>query len=113
MKRGIPSKGNPESSVFGILGKYIGANDGNYYLKNRDDSKNIGWDLVGENRATPPPSSTANPTPTPTYTPTVTPTCTLTPTYTPTTTNTPTISVTPTKTSTQTPTVTPSIDWSV
>ena len=102
MKRSISPRGNPERSVFGVLGALVGADDGNLYVKNLDDSKNIGWNYVGRDNTTltptptpTPPSSqipgvSPTPTPTPTPTTTVTRTITLTPSITPTLTRTPT-----------------------
>lgn len=54
--------GDPNSQVFGILGKEIGTDEGSTYNKKTDDSMNIGW------------KKTFGPTPTPTTTPTPTPT---------------------------------------
>jgi hypothetical protein len=67
----IPVHGNPEKSVFGTLGTTIGTDEGKIYLKDSDDTKNVGWQEV-----LPPPS----PTPTPTITPTKTMIVTRTPT---------------------------------
>lgn len=106
MKRSIPPRGNPEKSVFGIVGAAHGSDDGNFYVKISDDSRNIGWTYIGQDNTTLTPTPT--PTPTPSYaiylspTPTPSITRTLTPTRTP----------TPTKTKTPTPTPTWS-GWSV
>lgn len=68
MSSTIASHGQPESSVFGNLGKVIGTDEGDAYLKVRYDSRNIGWG----DPITPTPIPTSTPTPTPTlfnYTP--------------------------------------------
>ena len=107
MKRGIPPRGNPDGSVFGILGVQRGADDGNVYQKVLYDTRNQGWALYGDDVST----STPTPTPTPTPLPSITPTITRTPTRTPT--PTPTRTLTPTITVTRTPTNTPSVGWSI
>jgi hypothetical protein len=104
MRRSIPPRGNPERSVFGILGATLGADDGNFYTKTQNDSRNIGWEYVGNDNTT----FTPTPTPPVSNTPTPTPTLTNTPTYTTTPTKTP----TQTPTQTKTPTQTPSPSWS-
>lgn len=107
MKRSISPRGNPDKSVFGILGAAHGSDDGNFYVKIKDDSRNTGWTYVGQDNTTP----TSSPTPTPTPTPSTfifvspTPTPSVTRTHTPTRTPTPTKSVTPSPT--------PSMNWSV
>lgn len=103
MRRNIPPRGNPEKSVFGVVGATLGSDDGNFYIKYRDDTRNVGWTYIGQDNTTP--TSTPTPTPTPAssqpVTPTITPTRTLTPTVTRT------MTPTPTKTPTPTPTPTP------
>jgi hypothetical protein len=115
MRRSIPPRGNPDKSVFGVIGSSHGSDDGNFYIKYKDDSKNTGWTYIGQDNTTV--IQTPTPTPTPAGSPPVTPTTTPTNTPTPSVTRTvtPTISVTPTltKTPTVTPTVTPSTDWSI
>lgn len=113
MKRHIHPKGNPNRSVFGILGKLLGADDGNYYVKTKDDSRNIGWDIYGVPVSTLPPTPTPTPTPTPSHTPAVTRTPTATPVATSTATITPSITITRSPTPTKTITPTPSVSWSV
>lgn len=90
MKRSISPRGNPDNSVFGILGALVGADNGNLYVKSAEDSKNVGWSYVGQDNTTQTPTPTPtppsspipgiSPTPTPTPTPTVTLTRTSTPT---------------------------------
>ena len=115
MRRSIPPRGNPEKSVFGVIGSTLGSDDGNFYIKYKDDTRNIGWTYIGQDNTTVLPTPTPTPTPassqpvTPTGTPTNTPTPTVTRTVTPTISVTPTNTATPTKTPTQT--VTPS--WSI
>lgn len=111
MKRGIPPRGNPDGSVFGILGVQRGSDDGNFYQKILDDTLNSGWALYGDNITTLTPTHTPTPTPTPSITPTITRTPTKTPTPTPTRTLTPTITLT--RTPSHTPTNTPSLSWSI
>ena len=120
----IPSHGNPEKKVFGLIGQSINTDESAVYSKRDGDKLNIGWENIVPSQT---PSSTSTPTPTvsPTRTPTptpepsiaITPTPTITPTVTPTPTTTrtptPTVSVTPSPTGTPgtsptaTPTVTP------
>jgi hypothetical protein len=110
MRRSIPPRGDPDKSVFGIIGSVLGSDDGNLYIKYKEDSKNIGWTFVGRDNRTPTPTTTPTPTPSatvylsPTTTPTTTPTPSITRTVTPTISYTPTNTPTPTRT----PTVTPS-----
>ena len=110
MRRSIPPRGNPEKSVFGVIGSLLGSDDGNLYIKYKDDSRNIGWTYVGQDNTTLTPTPTPTPPPSPTVpltpgaSPTTTPTPSVTRTVTPTISITPTITVTPTIT----PTVTPS-----
>lgn len=95
MKRSISPRGNPERSVFGVLGALLGADNGNLYVKTAEDSRNIGWSYVGQDNTT----QTPTPTPTPASSPvpgvTPTPTPTPTPTVTKTTTPTPSVTQTP------------------
>jgi len=95
MRRSIPPRGNPDKSVFGVVGSTLGADNGNFYIKYKDDSRNIGWTYIGTPTITPTPSVTRTVTPTISITPTITKTPTITPTKTP------------------TPTPTPTIGWSV
>lgn len=98
MNEHITIHGNPEKSVFGVIGKDVLTDENKFYIKVQNDSKNTGWKEIP-------------PTPTPTPTITVTPSKTPIVTRQIITTQTPTISVTPsitpsvTKTS---PLVTPS-----
>jgi hypothetical protein len=106
MQEKIVVHGNPNSSVFGLLGNDVSTDEGKLYVKVDGDSKNNGWVEIP-------------PTPTPTQTISVTPTKTVIVTRTPSpqpsqfATSTPTISVTPTITpssapgSSPTPTPTP------
>jgi hypothetical protein len=103
MRRSIPPRGDPEKSVFGIIGSVLGSDDGNLYIKYKDDSRNIGWTYVGQD------NRTSTPTPTPTQTPSTT--IYLSPTATPTTTPTPTVTRTVTPSISYTPTVTPTISY--
>lgn len=106
MEEKIVVHGNPNGSVFGLVGNDASTDDGKFYVKITDDSKNIGWKEIP-------------PTPTPTQTVSITPsqtpivTRTPTPNPPPPPTPTPTISLTPSITpssapgSTRTPTPTP------
>lgn len=121
MRRSIPPRGDPEKSVFGVVGATLGSDNGNFYIKYKDDSKNVGWTYIGQDNTTTIPTPTPTPTPpptppiTPSVTATITPTPSVTRTITPTPTITPSITVTPTitPTKTPTPTVTTSTEWSV
>ena len=93
MSKGIPSHGNPEEQVYGIIGQIISTDEPNVYNKVSSDTLNIGWELAS-----------GSPTPTPTPTLTLTPTLTRTPT--PTRTPTKTVGPTPTATPVLTPTIT-------
>lgn len=99
MNEKITVHGNPENSVFGIIGENTLTDENKFYVKVENDTKNNGW------REIPP---TPSPTPTITVTPTKTPIVTRgsTPTPTPTPTNTPTITLTPSPSATQ-PSITP------
>jgi uncharacterized repeat protein (TIGR02543 family) len=105
MNEKITVHGNPENSVFGIIGENTLTDENKFYVKVENDTKNNGW------REIPP---TPSPTPTITVTPTKTPIVTRQPAATPTVTptHTPTITLTPSPSSTQglvtpTPTNTP------
>jgi hypothetical protein len=106
MEEKIVIHGNPNGSVFGLIGNDTSTDEGKFYVKVSDDSKNKGW------REIPP---TPTPTQTVSITPSKTPIVTRTPTPNPTVfpTATPTISITPTITpsgapgTTRTPTPTP------
>ncbi len=109
MRRSIPPRGNPDKSVFGVVGSTLGADNGNFYIKYKDDSRNMGWTYIGQDNTTLTPTPTPTPVPSsppgvsPTTTPTVTPTPSVTRTVTPTITVTPTLTRTPTTTPTTTP----------
>lgn len=106
MEEKIVIHGNPNGSVFGLIGNDTSTDEGKFYVKISDDSKNKGWIEIP-------------PTPTPTQTVSITPsktpivTRTPTPNPPPSPTSTPTISLTPSITpssapgSTRTPTPTP------
>lgn len=85
MSENITIRGNPEESVFGLVGSNATSDEGKFYVKIANDSRNIGWREV-----VPVPTSTATASPTPTRTmyptrgPTRTPGPTSTPTPTPT-----------------------------
>ncbi len=115
MRRSIPPRGNPDKSVFGVIGATLGADDGNFYIKYKDDSRNIGWTYIGQDNTTltPTPTSTPPSSPVPGVTPTPTPTVTPTPSVTATITPTPTVTPTLTPTKTSTPTPSPTTGWSV
>lgn len=106
MPENITVHGNPEESVFGLLGSDVVTNEGKLYVKIADDSKNIGWKEIPP---TPSPTQTISVTPTKTMVVTRTPTDTPQPFPTPTPTITLTPSITPTSApgSTRTPTPTP------
>lgn len=91
MEEKIAIHGNPNGSVFGLIGNDASTDEGKFYVKISDESKNKGW------REIPPtPSPTPTVSLTPSKTPIVTRTATPIPSQTPT--ITPTISVTPTVT---------------
>lgn len=94
MSENITVHGNPEESVFGLLGSDVVTDGGKLYIKVGDDSKNIGWKEIP-------------PTPSITQTISVTPTKTIIVTRTPTPTKSP--FLTPTPTLTVTPSITPSL----
>lgn len=106
MPENITIHGNPEESVFGLLGSDVVTDSGKLYVKTGDDSKNIGWTEIPP---TPSITQTISVTPTKTIIVTRTPTPTNSPFLTPT----PTLTVTPSITSTlppgttRTPTPTP------
>lgn len=91
MDEKITVHGNPEKSVFGLIGADILTDEDKFYVKVANDSKNTGWKEIP-------------PTPTPT------PTISVTPTKTPIVTRQ--ILTSPTPTPTKTPTQTPSISAS-
>jgi len=109
MPRGLPINKSPEKKVFGIIGEVVSTDEGEVYVKENNDTRNIGWDQTLAYLQSP----------TPTATPTVTPTTsrpfvirtTPIPTATPALTSTPTTTrqpfIGPTLTPTQTPTLTP------
>lgn len=109
----IPSHGNPNGKLFGVIGETSVNDDGEFYIKSgsEEDTLNVGWMNI------PIPSVTPTTTTTPSITPTRTPIVTrnLTPVNSPT--NTPTPTPTPsstqyliyTRTPTPTPTNTPTI----
>jgi hypothetical protein len=111
MSRGIPSHGNPENQVYGLIGQVVAVDTGDSYKKDSSNTLNVGWNVVNGIPQTPTPSVTPTITPTISITPTITPTpgisTTATPTPTMTPTVTPTITVTPGLSPTPTPTVTP------
>lgn len=92
MEEKIVVHGNPNGSVFGLVGNDASTDDGKFYVKITDDSKNIGWKEIP-------------PTPTPTQTVSITPSKTMVVTRTPT--PNPPIPPTPTPTITVTPSITP------
>ena len=83
MANNIPSHGDPNNKVFGIIGATISTDEGKTYIKKFSDTLNVGWVQYIE------------PSPTPTNTPTVSITPSITPTFTPTPTRTPTNTPTP------------------
>ena len=110
MRRSIPPRGNPEKSVFGLIGSLFSSDDAKVYIKKREDSRNIGWGRIDDSTNVVDDNSTPAPTPTPTPTPTQSSTPGATPTPTPTQSSTPEATATPTPTPTQTsvpPTSTP------
>ena len=60
MEEKILINGNPNGSVFGLVGNDASTDEGKFYVKITDDSKNIGWKEIP-------------PTPTPTQTVSITP----------------------------------------
>jgi hypothetical protein len=91
MQEKIVVHGNPNSSVFGLLGNDVSTDEGKLYVKVDGDSKNIGWIEIP-------------PTPTPTQTVSITPS------------KTPIVTrqifITPTPSLTNSPTVTPTVTTS-
>lgn len=120
MANGIPSHGNPETKVYGLIGQVVSVDTGDSYKKDGSNTLNVGWNIVNGILPTPSPSITPTITPTPSITPTITPTpgtsttATPTPTVTPTLTPTPTVTpgLSPTPTPTPTQTLPPVIDFS-
>lgn len=106
MEEKIVIHGNPNGTVFGLVGNDASTDDGKFYVKIIDDSKNIGWKEIPP---TPTPTQTISVTPTKTIvvTRTPTPNPTIPPTATPTITVTPSITPTSGPGSTRTPTPTP------
>ena len=106
MEEKIVIHGNPNGSVFGLIGNDASTDDGKFYVKITDDSKNIGWKEIPP---TPTPTQTVSITPskTPIVTRTPTPNATLAPTATPTISVTPSITPTSGPGTTRTPTPTP------
>ena len=100
MEEKIVIHGNPNGSVFGLIGNDTSTDEGKFYVKISDESKNKGWREI-----LPTPSPTPTISLTPSKTPIVTRTATPIPSQTPTVT--PTISVTPTVTPTGIPGSTP------
>ncbi len=110
MEEKIVVHGNPNGSVFGLVGNDASTDDGKFYVKITDDSKNIGWKEIPP---TPTPTQTVSitpsktpvvsrtPAPNPPVPPTATPTISLTPSITPT--SAPGSTRTPTPTPTNTP----------
>lgn len=92
MEERISVHGSPENSVFGLKGSDVDTDEGKFYIKVSDDSKNIGWKEIP-------------PTPTPTQTISITPSKTMIVTRTPRATY---IPPTPTPTITNSPSMTPS-----
>lgn len=90
MNEKITVHGNPEKSVFGLVGSDVLTDEEKFYIKVENDTKNTGWVEI-------PP------------TPSVTPTITVTPTKTPIVTKQ--FPVTPTPTPTRTPSMTPSLSY--
>lgn len=106
MEEKIVIHGNPNGSVFGLVGNDASTDEGKFYVKITDDSKNIGWKEIPP---TPTPTQTVSITPSKTMivTRTPTPNATLPPTATPTISVTPSITPTSAPGSTRTPTPTP------
>lgn len=106
MEEKIVIHGNPNGSVFGLVGNDASTDDGKFFVKITDDSKNIGWKEIPP---TPTPTQTVSVTPSKTMivTRTPTPNATLPPTPTPTLSVTPTVTPTLAPGSTRTPTPTP------
>lgn len=106
MEEKIVIHGNPNGSVFGLIGNDASTDEGKFYVKSTDDSKNIGWREIPP---TPTPTQTVSITPSKTMivTRTPTPNPTLPPTATPTISVTPSITPTMAPGSTRTPTPTP------
>lgn len=106
MEEKIVIHGNPNGSVFGLIGNDTSTDDGKFYVKISDDSKNKGWKEIPP---TPTPTQTVSITPskTPVVTRTPTPNPTVFPTATPTISTTPTITPSGAPGTTRTPTPTP------
>lgn len=39
----LPSHGNPEQQVYGLVGSSIGTDEGILYIKTEYEARNIGW----------------------------------------------------------------------
>lgn len=106
MEEKIVIHGNPNGSVFGLVGNDASTDEGKFFVKIADDSKNMGWREI---LPTPTPTQTVSITPskTPIVTRTPTPNPTLFPTATPTISITPTITPSGAPGTTRTPTPTP------
>ena len=105
----IPAHGNPEKSVFAIIGKSSVNDVGQLFKKTSEDTRNIGWsEILPTPTISPSPSVTPSKTPLVTRTPTPTPTLTRivpTPSKSPAPTQTAAIGTSPTPTPTPTPTL--------
>lgn len=81
MPENITVHGSPQKSVFGLVGSTVSTDEGKFYVKTGDNSKNVGWKQVV---IPPTPSITLTPTPTKTVFPARSPRISPTPTQTPT-----------------------------
>lgn len=108
MEEKIVIHGNPNGSVFGLIGNDTSTDDGKFYVKVSEDSKNKGWKEIPP---TPTPTQTVSITPskTPIVTRTPTPNATILPTATPTISLTPSVSPSSAPGTTRTPTPTPTL----
>lgn len=44
MNNGLPSHGNPEGQVYGVIGDVISTDEGKAYIKTQHDTLNLGWE---------------------------------------------------------------------
>jgi hypothetical protein len=52
----LPSHGNPEQTVYGLVGSSIGTDEGVLYIKTEHEARNVGWqasDSVPESAPSP------------------------------------------------------------
>jgi hypothetical protein len=51
----LPSHGNPEQQVYGLVGSSIGTDEGTLYIKAEHEARNVGWQASNSENPAPSP----------------------------------------------------------